>query len=457
MLYDCLIRRGHLIAGQEVLSADIAIADGMIAEVGPGLDGTAREIIDADGLHVFPGVIDSHVHFNEPGRTDWEGAATGSAALAAGGGVCFCDMPLNSSPPTLDGRSLDEKRAALERTSVVDFGLWGGLGPRNLVRLPELAEGGVVGFKAFMCDSGIDDFPSVRDDELGRGMEVAAELGVPVAVHAEDDALVRKLAREAVAAGRTSIRDFLAARPIRAEVAAIKRAIRLAEQTGCALHVVHVTCGEGVSAIEEARVRGTNVTCETCPHYLILTSADVERIGATAKCCPPVRDTHEREALWHHLKNRKIDLLASDHSPAPWSLKQGHDFFAVWGGISGCQTTLGLLLEEGYVRRSVPLALIARLTSLAPAVRFNLAHKGRIEPGAHADLALLDLSQASMIVAEGLLYRHAISPFLGKTTAGAVRRTLVRGQSVFVDGRVTRLGGGRFVPRGAATAPGGIR
>ncbi len=247
----------------------------------------ARETIDASGLTVFPGVVDSHVHFNEPGRTDWEGAASGSAALVAGGGTCFCDMPLNSSPPTLDAESFHLKRKALEASSHADFGLWGGICPHNLDRLEELAECGAIGFKAFMCASGIDDFPCVDEEALGRGMEIAAQLGVPVGVHAEDEQTTRELTRAAIAEGRTTVRDYLESRPIRAEVAAIERTIALAEQTGCSLHIVHVSSGAGVRAVVNGRRRGVNVTCETCPHYLVLTDLDVERIGAAAKCAPP--------------------------------------------------------------------------------------------------------------------------------------------------------------------------
>src|SRR5262245_17304518 len=209
MPLDVLIRGGKLVLEKEVVSADLAIDGGSIVAVAPEMADSAREVIYATGLTIFPGVVDTHVHFNEPGRTAWEGAATGSAALAAGGGTCFCDMPLNASPPTLDGKSFDLKRAALEASSILDFGLWGGLGPHNHAALAELSERGVIGFKAFMCNSGIDDFPHVDVDALGRGMEIAARLGLPVAVHAEDDALVSELTQTAIAAGRTAIRDFL--------------------------------------------------------------------------------------------------------------------------------------------------------------------------------------------------------------------------------------------------------
>jgi allantoinase len=448
MPLDVVIRGGELVLPDRVIAADVGIEDGIIAAVDRELANKAHEVIDATGLTIFPGVIDSHVHFNEPGRTDWEGAATGSAALAAGGGTCFCDMPLNSSPPTLDAESFGLKRKALEKSSLVDFGLWGGLCPHNLERLEELAECGAIGFKAFMCTSGIDDFPSVDEESLGRGMEIAARLGIPVAVHAEDERMTRDLARAAISAGRTTVRDYLDSHPIRAEVAAIKRAIALAEQTYCSLHIVHVSSGSGVRAVVDARARGVNVTCETCPHYLVLTEGDVERIGAAAKCAPPIRTAAERESLWQSLAGGEIDYVASDHSPAPPSMKESPDFFAVWGGIAGCQTMLGLLLMHGHILRDLSLEQISHWTSLMPAKRFRLEKKGRIEVGADADLILVGLSQTTVLARDDLHDRHRFSPFVGERLAGAVRRTIVRGRTVFVNGKVVDSSSGRFVRPG---------
>lgn len=447
MPLDCLIRGGLLVrpAEGDVLQADVAIEEGVITAIGPELAGPAGEEIDATGLHVFPGLVDVHVHFNEPGRTEWEGAATGSLALAAGGGTCFCDMPLNASPPTLDGDSFDQKRAALEASSLVDFGLWGGLVPENLDRLEELAERGVIGFKAFLCPSGIEDFGHVDYDTLGRGMEIAARLQLPVGIHAEDAAIVGTLVAEAVAAGRTSVRDFLASRPARAEQEAISCAIGLAEATGCSLHIVHITSGGGVALVTEAQARSVKVTCETCPHYLVLTEDDVERIGAAAKCAPPIRDAAEREALWSALNQSEIAFVASDHSPAPSYLKQSANFFENWGGIAGCQTTLGLMLAEGHLQRGIPLHRIASWTAFAPAHRFGLLGKGTLTIGADADLALVDLAESHVLTKQQLRYRHPISPFLGRTLAGCVWRTMARGQTVLLDGQPCRQSGGRLV------------
>ncbi|MFM7206607.1 MAG: allantoinase AllB [Planctomycetaceae bacterium] len=435
MVHDLLIRGGTVVGPAGPVSADVAVADGRITAVAPEITGRAGEVLDATGCHVLPGVVDPHVHFNDPGRADWEGFATGSTAFAAGGGTLFVDMPLNASPPTLDAASFDAKLAAARGIARTDFALWGGLVPGNVDRLPELAARGVAGFKAFMSGSGIDDFQAADDATLWQGMNVSAELGLPVLVHAENDAITAALAREACAAGRTGIRDYLASRPIVAEVEAIRRAITLAADTGCPLHIVHVSSGEGVAAVVEARARGVDVTCETCPHYLVLTADDVERIGAAAKCAPPLRPAAVQAELWRHVLGGDVAFVASDHSPAPASMKQSTNFFDVWGGIAGVQATLGLMLEDGHGRRGLTLADVVRLTSRGAAERFWLGDRGRIEPGCVADLAIVDLAHAAPLAAADLHDRHRLSPYVGRTLRGRVRRTIVRGRTVWADGR----------------------
>jgi allantoinase len=420
MRSDLLIRGATVVLpGVLGAKADVAVQDGRIAAIGPELEGGAREEVDAPGLHVMPGVLDAHVHFNEPGRTDWEGWATGTRALAAGGATACIEMPLNAHPPTIDAAAFDAKLAAARRSALVDFALWGGIVPGNLERLDELAARGVAGFKAFMCDSGIDDFPAVDPDALGAAMERAAALGLPVAVHAESPGAL------GVPAGPTW-REFVASRPVEAELEAIETALELAEATRCSLHVVHVSSGRGAARVAAARGRGVDATCETCPHYLVLTEDDLEQLGVRAKCAPPLRPRAEREALWQQLTAGRITLVASDHSPAPPELKAG-DFATAWGGIAGCQSLLGLLLASGRL----PLAMVAALTSANPAVRFRLA-KGRLEPGADADLVLVDLRARE---APELHDRHGLSPFAGRPLPRVVR-TIVRGTTVFRDGRI---------------------
>jgi len=402
---------------------DIGISGGKIVALGENLAGSAKSEIDATTLEIFPGAIDAHVHFNEPGRADWEGFATGSRAAAAGGTTTVFDMPLNAHPPTIDGPAFDRKRAAAEKNSCVDFGLWGGLVPGNLEQLEALRDRGVVGLKAFMCASGIDDFPAVDRAILRAGMKRAAELDLLVAVHAESAELLG-----AQANGET-VRDFLASRPVEVETAAIRDALDLANETGCRLHVVHVSCGRGVALIAEARARGVDVSCETCPHYLFLTDEDMVRLGAVAKCAPPLRARSEQDELWEQLSN--VASIGSDHSPSPSSMKTKQNFFQVWGGISGCQHLLPLLIDAGKMTS----AEIARLTSESVAIRFRLRDKGGIALGKDADLTLVDRAVAEEIATESLHYRHRHSPYVGRTLSGCIVRTLLRGQTIFENGR----------------------
>jgi allantoinase len=442
---DLLLRGGAVVTSDDVSIADIAVSDGEIVEVSPEIMATARDEIDAGGLHVFPGVVDVHVHFNEPGRTEWEGWASGSAACAVGGTTTVAEMPLNAHPPTLDGPSFDAKRQAAEASSRVDFGLWGGLTPVNLERMEELAGRGVIGFKAFMSSSGIDDFPMAGDATLFAGMHRAAALGLPVAVHAENDALTTALAASAIAAGRSGARDRLDLGNCRPRGQVVARAILFAEETGCALHIVHVSTGRGVAEIAAARARGLDVTAETCPHYLVFDEDDLERLGAVAKCAPPLRPRREVDRLWHAVARGEIQIVASDHSPAPAGMKTGDDFFRIWGGISGCQSLLTSLLSEGHIAREIPLPSLVSMMADAPASRFRMAGKGRIAPGYDADLVLVDLRERFTLREHDLQYRHKHSPFVGLTFASRPGRTILRGQTMAIDGEVVGTPRGRLV------------
>ncbi len=356
-LYDLIIRNGAVVTTAGVTQSDLALAEGRIVAIAPDLVGTSKEEVAAEGLHIFPGVIDAHVHFNEPGRTDWEGFATGTRALAAGGTTAFFDMPLNASPPTLDAASFDLKCQAAQGTALVDFALWGGLVPGNLAHLEELAQRGVIGFKAFMSNSGIEDFTAVDDVTLYEGMQCAARLGKIVAVHAESEQITRELARRAQDQGRTGIRDYLASRPVIAELEAIERAILFAQETGCALHIVHVSSGRGIIMVAEARARGIDVSCETCAHYLVLTEDDVERLGAIAKCAPPLRTLEEQAQLWQQLFAGNILMVTSDHSPAPASMKSAANFFQVWGGIFELSIAAAIVIDGGLSQAPASIIL----------------------------------------------------------------------------------------------------
>ena len=438
---DLLLRAAQVVFEDRVERTDLAIADGRIVAFAAG---SAREEIDCSALHVFPGVIDSHVHFNEPGRTDWEGIATGSRAVAAGGGVCFFDMPLNSNPPVLDGAAFDAKRAAAETQSVTDFALWGGLTPLNLDRLEELRDRGVIGLKAFMSGSGIPEFPRADAATLRAGMERAALLGLLVAVHAEDEGSIA--ANVAASKEWRTAEAYLDSRPPRAEWLAIATAIDLARETGCALHIVHVSTPGSIALIRTARAEGVDVTCETCPHYLTLEREDVVHLGAVAKCAPPIREEETCAQLAAHVFAGDLDTLGSDHSPSPPELKTGDDFFAIWGGIAGAQHLFPLMLDLWQGGSTADWPLLARLLSANVARRFRLTPDyGRIAIGTEANLALVDLAASERVTSERLHYRHKLTPYLGRELRGKIVRTLLRGQTIARDGQATGARAGRLI------------
>lgn len=436
-----VVRNGSVLRRTGLETTDIRVEDGRVVEVGRGLGGDG---IDAEGMLVLPGVVDAHVHFNEPGRDHWEGFATGSASLAAGGGTVFIDMPLNASPPTVDRESFELKRIAGEASSVLDFALWGGLVPGNADKLAELADCGVVGFKAFMIDSGTNDFPGVDSDTLRRGMAVSAALGLPVAVHAEDPAIVAERTAAVRAEGRRDIRAYLDSRPIESELEAVRVALDLAGETGCPLHVVHVSAPEAIAMISTAKTRGQNVTCEVCPHHVLLSEQAMFDHGAFAKCAPPLRGEDSRSKLWSMLLDGEVDCVGSDHSPAPPDMKTGDDFFRIWGGIMGCQHGFLLLLDRILEEAPGSLAAVWEAMTAHPAERFGLgAQKGRIDPGFDADLVLVSIDGSHTISTDELLYRHKTSPYVGASLRSRVARRFLRGQEVGLQ-----PGGGRFLSRG---------
>jgi allantoinase len=444
MKFDLVIRNGTVVRANGAHQESIAISEGKIVEIAPEIPGDAKETVDATGLHIFPGLIDSHVHFNEPGRTDWEGFETGSSALAAGGGTCFFDMPLNSSPPVLDGEAFDRKREAAEKSSITDFALWGGLTPGNLDRMEELAERGVIGFKAFMCDSGIADFPRADDWTLVHGMSKAAELGLPVAVHAENQELVAGKAawmRSKMPTLRAA--DWKYVRDPLAEAEAIGRAALFAFQKKCSLHIVHCSTRYTVEVAANFR-RGakSDISIETCPHYLALTSADVEQLGGIAKCAPPIHMAPHHDQLWSRVLDGTVDIIGSDHSPAPPEMKNSADFFAVWGGIAGVQSTLSILLSR---KPAAPLERVAALTSANVATRFKIPSKGQIAVDYDADFAIVDLAATYRLRRQDLKDRHKLSPYVGRTFRGVVKRTILRGQTLFLDGNVVAGSKGKLL------------
>jgi allantoinase len=448
--YDLCISNAQIIEEDGAWRGSLGIRDGKIVARFEGEpDGPAEHLIDAAGLWVLPGLIDAHVHFNDPGRADWEGFDCGSMGAAAGGVTTVVDMPLNNFPAVVDGTTLAAKRAALDGRSVVDYLLWGGLVTDNVATLAEQDAAGAAAYKAFMSNSGIDDFPAVTDGVLLEGLRHAAQVGKLVAVHAESEALTSYLTAQIRASGRADRRAWLEARPPFAEHEAIQRALLLARVAGARLHIVHVSTAQGVDLVDAARRAGQPASCETCPHYLALDEEDFMAIGPPAKCAPPLRSRAAVEALWVCVLAGAVDLIASDHSPCPTADKRrgDNDIWAAWGGISGVQTMLPLLLEEGVHKRNMQLPLLVRLTAANPARLFGLyPRKGSLRPGADADLAVVDLDEERVVRAEDLFARHKHSPYDGRRLRGRVRTTLVRGQVVYREGAIVApLGHGRLV------------
>jgi allantoinase len=428
-----LISGGKLVDELSVREVDLLLEDGHVAAIlRRGHAQTADAVVDAHGLHVLPGVVDAHVHFNQPGRTDWEGFRSGTAAAAAGGVTTVCDMPLNCHPPTLDARALALKRGAIASEALVDYALWGGVVPESLEHLGELRAGGVAGVKGFLCDSGLAEYAGLDDFCMLEAMQRCAQEGLLLALHAEDAAETQRLGKQARARGQGSALDWARSRPPSSEAKAVERALDAARETQARVHFVHISTAAAARLIADARAEGVDVSVETCPHYLLLDETDLEQLAAFGKCAPPLRTRQEVEALWQALLDGAIDWVASDHSPCPPAMKETDDIWSAWGGLSGVQTLLAALVSEGVHARGMSLPRLVSLTAGSPARRLGLyPRKGTLDPGSDADLILLDLD-TSWTLHEGDLHtRWPVSPFIGRTFHGRPVATFVRGTCVW--------------------------
>jgi len=436
---DLYIKNALIVTESETFIGGLIIQNGKITQIIRGDAGLqAEQVLDCGGNVLFPGLVDDHVHFNEPGREDWEGYQSGSMAAAAGGITTFLEMPLNATPPTINREQLDIKRQVVKSESVVDYGNWGGLVDDNLADLPALNEGGVVGFKAFMSSSGVD-FERVNDDILYAGLKLAGELGNLVGTHAENEYVTSYLGKMLQDADRTDRASWYESRPPSAELEAIRRACFWAGAANGNLHIVHITIPDGIRAVVEARSQGINVTSETCPHYLVFDQDDYEEIGPAAKCAPPIRSRQTVEELWDLVLEGKVDTIASDHSPCLWEDKVPGmlNIWKAWGGISGIQTMLPAILTEGVHKRGMPLTDIARMMSANPARIFGLyPQKGTLQPGSDADFTVVDLDAAWTLSAEKLFYKNKHSAYIGHKFKGKVVQTFVRGNPVFQNGKI---------------------
>jgi allantoinase len=380
---------------------------------------------------LLPGLVDSHVHVNEPGRTDWEGFATATAAAAAGGITTIVDMPLNSLPPVTDAAALAAKRAAAAGQCEIDVAFWGGAVPGNEASRAGLHRAGVRGFKCFLVDSGVPEFPPLDAAALEQAARQVAELGSVLLVHAEDAHLIGHGGEP----GGPDYAAFLRSRPPEAETAAIAQVIDVVAGTGARAHILHVSAGPAVPLLAAARAAGLPVTAETCPHYLTLAAEDVPPGATQFKCCPPIRDRANRDQLWAGLQAGIIDCVVSDHSPCPPALKRldAGDFGAAWGGIASVQLALPAVWTSGR-ERGCSLADVARWMAVAPAQLAGLAAKGAVAVGRDADLVAFAPDAEFVVTPDLLRHRHKLTPYLGRRLAGVVRRTWLRGVEVFGGG-----------------------
>ncbi len=439
----------RVVTPEGVMPAAVTVEQGVIRRV-EALEDTAPgagvPVMDVGDLAVLPGLVDVHVHINEPGRTEWEGFASATRAAAAGGVTTLVDMPLNSTPVTTTVAALDEKRRAAHGQCAVDVGFHGGLIPGNVGEIALLIEAGVLGIKAFLVHSGIDDFPNAGLAELRGAMRVCARYGVPLLVHAEWDSSDPAPS----AAGAYRYADYLASRPPVWETRAIEKLLALSAQfPGCPLHVVHLAAAEAVPMLAQARAAGLPITVETAPHYLHLVAENIPDKATQFKCAPPIRSEANREALWNALQSGVIDLIASDHSPCPPEMKRldSGDFGAAWGGIASLQSELSVVWTEAS-RRGFGLTDVAHWMAANPARSVGLhGKKGVIAPGADADFVIFDPEGEETVALERLHYRHQITPYAGETLRGVVRKTYLRGECVYREGKVTEARHGKLLER----------
>ena len=426
------VRAQNVLVDGAFRAATVRIHHGAIEAIDPfesELQGLVLEV--PDSAYVVPGIVDTHVHINEPGRTEWEGFLSATEAAALGGATTLVDMPLNSIPPTTTVANLRAKQAAAGGQLMVDVGFWGGAVPDNLADLEPLWEAGVFGFKCFLAPSGVDEFAALSPAEFRRSLHEVARIGARMIVHAED---AEVLAEHAADRPSRAYADFLVTRPDAAEVTAIRQALDGARETGARVHILHLSSATALPLIQDAKAEGLSVSVETCPHYLAFSSEQIPDASPQFKCCPPIRDSGNREALWDALRAGIIDTIVSDHSPATAAEKArgDGDLHQAWGGVSGLQVGFSAVAAEAR-RRNIPLARVSHWMSRNTADLVGLHRKGRIDVGADADLAIYDTGVDFRIEATRLAHRNPISAYDGLRYGGRITRSIVRGNAIDVE------------------------
>lgn len=421
----------NIVTPEGVRAGSVLFENGTIVAVESALPAEAEQVADVGELYLLPGLVDSHVHINEPGRTDWEGFETASRAAAAGGWTCLVDMPLNSVPTTIHREALDKKRECAKDKTRVDYAFWGGVVQGNSGDVPGLIAEGVRGFKAFLVDPGIPEFTEAREADLRASMPLIASAGLPLLVHCELPGPI-----ETASQPSRSYQRYLRSRPPAAEIEAIELMIHLAREFRCRVHVVHLATAEALPMLRDARREGVPITIETCPHYLYFAAEDIPDGATQFKCAPPIRERSNNEQLWAALKDGTIDLVATDHSPCPPELKglAAGDFFQAWGGIASLSLALPAMWTR-WKQRGGDLQRLAKWMAQEPAKLAGLENtKGRIAVGCDADFAVFDPDATWQVTKNDLHFRHPVSPYLGEFFTGRVRQTFLRGNCIFDDG-----------------------
>jgi len=422
-----------VLPGQEPAQAAFEVRDGKIGEIRAGKSAPAgADVHDFGAATILPGLVDTHAHINEPGRTEWEGFETATRAAAVGGITTVIDMPLNSIPATTSLESLRIKMREAAGKCRMDYGFWGGVVPGNASELEPMVRAGVFGFKCFLCPSGVDEFPHVSEKDLRIAMPILAKLGVPLLVHAELETPVELKPRRA-----QDYFGFLESRPASWEVDAIRLMIRLSRETGCRTHIVHLSAADATQDIREARASGVPMTAETCPHYLTFSAEKIAEGATHFKCCPPIREDANREKLWRGLQEGDIEFVVSDHSPCTPALKlrESGDFLKAWGGIAGLQFGLPVIWTE-MKKRGLTLSDLSRLMSERTSAFLGLeSKKGSLTTGADADFVVFDAETQDTLRQEQVLHRHPITPYAEMKVLGKVLRTYLRGQLIAAGGK----------------------
>jgi allantoinase len=443
-----VIRGRQVVLPGGVAPASIHVREGRVAAIAAFEDLPADfHLVEAgrDSI-VMPGLVDTHVHVNEPGRTEWEGFATATRAAAAGGVTTIVDMPLNSIPATTTDCALKTKLAAAHGNLSVDVGFWGGVVPGNTTYLAKLWDAGVVGFKCFLIHSGVDEFPNVDESHLREAMPELARLGATLIVHAELPGPIESACGVTEIAAGSDPRDyetFLLSRPRSAENQAVELMIKLGRETGCRVHIVHHSSADALKMLRDAKALGVQLSVETCPHYLHFASEDIGDGATEFKCCPPIRERENRAQLWEALRDGTIDMVVSDHSPCPPEMKlpeQG-DFIKAWGGISSLQLRLPVMWTEAR-ERGFALNQLAEWLCAAPARQVGLEKsKGAIAIGCDADIVIWDSDRDFKVGPEMIHHRHKLTPYAGEVLQGVVEKTFLRGQMVYDGGEFSKPNG----------------